>query len=221
MGCGGGYRDLFRIIDNCGYSRRGCEGDRPSQNDYYQQDDSEEKLIIIKKMYAEDLIDDEEYQGYKQKIYDRSISFDDLVALKRIKSNENNRTTKPSKTKSDSTEPYNVYKVKLEKLQESKQNTIKVQEELLSIIKDLEKEKRRMENLAETMLKSSEETAEKYINKKIDLEENIQNIVRRNEELVAQVEEIDSIIKNLMAKELNQEAIRLQKELSNISLEDK
>lgn len=78
-----------------------------------------------------------------------------------------------------------------------------------------------MEDLAETMLKCNEETAEKYINKKIDLEENIQNQVRRNKELVAQVEEIDSIITNLKAKELNQEAVRLQKELSNISLEDK
>lgn len=221
MGCGGGYRDLLRIIDNCGYSGRGCDSNMQTQHGYYQQDDNEEKLTIIKKLYAEDKINDEEYQAYKLGIYDRSISFDELAALKRNKSNENINTTRASKAKSNSTERYNEYEIKLGKLKESKDKIIKLQDELLTSIKDLEKEKRRMEDLAGTMLKSSEEAAEKYINKKIDLEENIQNLVRRNKELDVQIEELDNILKNLKAKELDQEAARLQKELSNISLEDK
>jgi hypothetical protein len=90
-----------------------------------------------------------------------------------------------------------------------------------SSIRDLEKEKARMEGLAESMLKSSDEMAEKYINKKIDLEENIQNLKRRSKELGFQSEEIDRVIKELESKDLELEAVKLQEELSKITFEDK
>ncbi|MGE5632393.1 MAG: hypothetical protein ACM3TR_15045 [Caulobacteraceae bacterium] len=219
MGCGGGHRDFFRLIDNYGCYGRGCGGNNYPQEDYYQQDDIQVKLIIIKNMYAENLMNDEEYQTYKQRIYDRSISFDELIAIKRNKLSEDNRIAKHSENKPDSEGSPNEYKAKLKKLDEAKKKIIQVQEKLLLSIKELENEKVRMEELAETMLKSSDEAAEKYINKKIDLEENIQNLVRRNKELEAQAEEIDRMVKNLEVKELELEAARLQEELTNIRLE--
>lgn len=221
MGCGGGYGDFFRLIDNYGYSGRGCGSDRQMHHDYYQQDDTEEKLIIIKKMYAEDLINDDEFQRYKQGVYNRGISFDELISIKRSKSDGSYKKTSPIETKSNSIEPRSKYKDRLKKLNQSKEKITEVQNKLTSSIKDLKKEKMRMEALAETMLKSSDETAEKYINKKIDLEENIQNLVRRNKELEVQVEEIDRVIKELEVKELELEAVRLQEELSKITFEDK
>lgn len=220
MGCGGGFYDLFRIIDSYGRSGSGCGSYRQSHHDYYQQDDIEGKLTIINKMYAEDLINDEEYQRHKQRIYDRSISFDELIALKRNKSNGGYRSTKIIETKSNSTEPYSKYQTRLKKLNESKEKITQVQDKLLSGIRNMEKEKKRMEALAETMLKSSEETAEKYINEKLDLEENIQNLIRRNKELEVQVEKIDRLIKSLEAKELDLEAVRLQEELSGMKFDE-
>ncbi|MBV7275855.1 hypothetical protein I6U48_23450 [Clostridium sp. PL3] len=221
MGCGGGFSDLFRIVDNYGYSRRGCGSDRQPYHDYYEQDDTEEKLIIVKKMYAEDLINDEEFQSYKERIYNRNISFDELVSIKRSRSNGTYRKTTPVETGSNSSEPSGKYKDRLKKLNESKVKITEVQGKLISSIKDLEKEKTRMETLAETMLKSSDEAAEKYINKKIDLEETIQNLVRRNKELEVQAGEINRAIKELESKELELEAVRLQEELSKITFEDK
>lgn len=214
MGCGGGYHSLFRLIDGYDHSRGGCGSNREPHQNHYSRDDSEEKLILIKKMYAEDVIDDEEYQSYKNRIYERSISFDELIAIKRKRSNKEYQSTKSITTKS--TRPYSKYKEKLGKLNASKDKITQVQDKLISSIKDLQKEKERMESLAETMLGSSDEAAEKYINKKIDLEENIQNLVRRNKELKIQAEEIDRTIKELEAKELELEAVKLQEELSNI-----
>jgi hypothetical protein len=220
MGCGG-FGDLFRIIDNYGYSGRGCGNGRQIYHDYYEQDDTEEKLIVLKKMYAEDLINDEELQSYKERIYNRSISFDELITIKRSRFNGIYKKTVPVEVRSNLSEPSGKYKDRLKKLNESKVKITEVQGRLISSIKDMEKEKTRMEALAETMLKSSDETAEKYINKKIDLEENIQNLVRRNKELEVQAEEIDRVIKELESKELELEAVRLQEELSKITFEDK
>lgn len=210
MGCGGGFRDLFRMIDSYGYSRRGCGSNREL---YYDYNDKEEKIILIKNMYAEGLIGDEEYQNYKNRVYDNNISFDQLVSIKRSKIN--NKNTKQFEFKS--IKPQSKYKDRLNKLKESKEKVIHVKEKLSSSIKDLESEKNKMESLAETMLKSSEEMVEKYINNKIDLEENIQNLGRRRKELEGQVEEIDRAIKELEAKELELEAVKLQEDLSNLT----
>lgn len=218
MGCGGGYRDFFRVLDGCGNYRRSYGSDRHDYHDSYNQDDTEEKLTIIKKMYAADLINDDEYQMYKQRIYDRSISFDELVAIKKNRTNEDSRMAEPVETQSASNELSGKYKVRMKKLEESKKKIIQVQDKLLASIKGLEKEKGRMEELAEIMLKSSEEKAEIYINQKIDLEENIQNLVRRSKELEAQLEEIDRAARNLEAKELELEAARLKEELSQNGL---
>lgn len=167
-------------------------------------------------MYAEDLINDEEYQNYKNRIYDRSIGFDDLITIKSNRSNGEYQSQSTKSITTKSTKSYSKYKEKLEKLNTSKDKVTQVQDKLISSIKDLQKEKKRMEELAETMLGSSDAAAEKYINKKIDLEENIQNLVRRNKELEVQAEEIDRTIKELEAKDLELEAVKLQEELSNI-----
>ncbi|GAA0178299.1 hypothetical protein SH2C18_13740 [Clostridium sediminicola] len=82
----------------------------------------------------------------------------------------------------------------------------------------MEKEKAKMESMAEVMLKSNEETAERYIIKKLDLEENIQNINRRKKELQNQLEEIERSIKELEAKDLELEAQKLQEEMSKFKL---
>lgn len=83
MGCGGLFGGLFGLFDRCGYSRRGCGSGRHLQHDFYHIDDTEEKLILIKRMYAENLIKDEEFQSLKQRIYDRSISFEELIDIRR------------------------------------------------------------------------------------------------------------------------------------------
>ncbi len=212
MGCGGIYHGLFRLIDGNDHSRR------EQHQDYYRTDDREEKLTLVKKMYVEDLIGEEEFQNYRNRIYDRSISFDELVAIKRSRFNSENQKTKTSTNKSKKT--YSKYKGKINKLDASKDKISEIQEKLLSSIKDLQKEKTRMETLSEAMLESSDEAAEKYINKKIDLEENIQNLVRRNKELEVQSEEIDKTIKEMKVKELELEAVKLQEELSSMTLEE-
>lgn len=99
MGCGGIFDDLFILFDRCGYSRRGCGGNRNSHNVYYQQDDTEEKLILIKRMYAEDLINEDEFQGLKQRIYDRHISFEELIDIKRNRTNGDNWKAAPVRAK--------------------------------------------------------------------------------------------------------------------------
>ncbi|GAA0178300.1 hypothetical protein SH2C18_13750 [Clostridium sediminicola] len=79
MGCGGGFHNLFRILDDYGSNR----------NYYYEYNtpnDINEKLMLLKHMYEDGLINDREYEKYSEYIYTRRISFDELVNIKINKS---------------------------------------------------------------------------------------------------------------------------------------
>lgn len=216
MGCGG-YRGLFRIFDYYEHSRRYSTYNPDSYN-HYRQDDTDEKLILLKKMYAEGLIDDNDYSRYKQRIYEKTITFDELVDIRIKQINLKKRETDEIENKNINQQK-NKYKYKIEKLKESKGKILKVQEKLSLRIKELKKEKERMETLAETMIRASEDTAEEYIRKKLDLEENIQNLEKRKNELQKELDEIDNMIKTLETKELELEALQLRDEISNIKID--
>jgi poly(A) polymerase Pap1 len=206
MGCGGGYRDLFRAIDYHSHSHNN-----------YRSNDTEEKITLVKKMYAEGLIDDTEYQNYKNKIYDRITSFDDLVSLRSERKRNIRKSQNDEYKKVNSNESNNKYKIKLRKLRESKEKIDLVQEKLENNIEELKKEKEKMQKIAEHIVTTSEESAEKHINKRIDIEESIQNLIRRKKELDQQSQKINLSIKNLKSKELELEAVKLQEEISNIT----
>lgn len=214
MGCGGGYRDIFRLLDSYSYSRRSCGDTRQ-----YQQFEKEDELILIKKMYAEDLINEEEYQNYKKRIYEGSLGFDELITIRRNRVNRE-FTTKTIETKSNILDNSSKYKHKIKKLEESKRKIEQVQEKLINSINELESEKKRIESLKEAMLKTSEESAERYINRKIEIEESIQRLLRSRKELEDQLVEINNSIKRIEAKEIELEALKLQEEISKIKLEE-
>lgn len=214
MGCG--YRGLFRMFDYYEHSRRYSTYNPDSYN-RYRQDDTDEKLILLKKMYAEGLIDDNDYSRYKQRIYERAITFDELVDIRIKLMNLKNRET--DENTNNISQQKNKYKYKIDKLKESKGKILKVQEKLSLRIKELKKEKERIEALAETMVRASEDTAEEYIRIKLNVEENIQNLEKRKNELQKELDEIDNMIKTLETKELELEALQLRDEISNIKID--
>lgn len=211
MGCGGGYSSLFRILDDIS----GC-GSRRHDYHNHNSNDSYEKIMIIKKMYAESLINDSEYHNLKERVYSNQIGFDELIEFRSDKLSRRHKTFYEPKKPSD--EPNNEYKVKIKKLKESKEKIVHVQGKLINSINSLKEEKVRMESLAESIYKLSEEAAEEYIGKKIDLEENLMNLEKRSNELKREVDEIDSTIKNLETKELELEAVLLQEEISKYKI---
>lgn len=184
----------------------------------YRQNDSEEKMLVLKKMFAEGIIDDAEYQRFKQMAYENNISFEDLMEIRANKLN--NRKSKPESSENFRTADHeNEYEKKLKKLDQTKQKIIQMQEKLTAEIQGLHQEKEKMEALAETMLKASEEKAETFIRKKLDIEENIQNLEKGNYELQKQIEDIDSMIKTVQTKKLELEALQLKEEISNMKLD--
>ncbi|WHH59963.1 hypothetical protein [Petroclostridium sp. X23] len=231
MGCGG-YRnpfDLFDLFDSCEPSRRQGHGSRYDScgsgnyhNDYeryndHRQNDSDEKLILLKKIFAEGNIDEVEYQKLKQRIYENTITFADLVRIRADRLDVQNHNTKQNKnTNTSHTE--NDYEEKIKKLHQTKQKIIAVLNKLSEEIQGLKNDKEKMDTLAEAMLKASEEKAETFIRKKLDIEESIQNLEKRNYELKNQIEEIDNMEKVLQSKKLELEALRLQEEVSNMKL---
>lgn len=182
MGCGGGFRGFFDAYDSCERPRRrgyGSEYDSCGSDSYYnnnmtyndyRQNDSEEKMIVLKKMFAEDIIDDAEYRRLKQMVYENNISsFEDLMEIRANKLN--NHRSKPERSEDfNASHPVNEYEEKLKKLDQTKQKIIQMQKKLSAEIQVLHQEKEKMEALAETMLKASEEKAETFIRKKLELE---------------------------------------------------
>lgn len=218
MGCGGGYRDIFKMMDYMGHSERHRHG----HDDHYRHDDTDEKLTLLKKIYAEGYIGDNEYLDYKEKVYARGVSFEELIDLKREQPQDKYSSINLNKTKSTSnlSGTQNQYRTKIKQVNESKQKVLDVQNKILTNISELKQEKKRMEEIAETMLKSNEEAAERYINNKLDIEGNIQSLERRNKELDAEVDKINRYLKDLESKSLELEALQLQEELSSFKMDD-
>ncbi|WP_427340026.1 hypothetical protein [Caloranaerobacter sp. DY30410] len=215
MGCGG-YRGLFRVFDYYEHSRRYSTCNPDSYN-YYGQDDTDEKLMLLKKMYAEGLIDDKDYSRYKQRIYERTITFDELVDIHIKRMNLKNRET--DENANNISQQKNKYKYKIDKLKESKEKIQNVQKKLSLRLEEFKKEKERIEALAETMVRASEDAAEEYIRIKLNVEENIQNLEKRKNELQKELDEIDNMIKTLETKELELEALKLKDEILNIKID--
>lgn len=222
MGCGGGYHGLFRMVENMGHYDYGnsCGSNRPRHSRNHRQDDWEEQHLLIKKMFAEDLITDDEYLTYKEQIDAGIMNFDELVRLRGNRLNgksERKKTIDLKKMVSDTQK--NDYKDKINQLSESKSKILEIQEKIHSNITDLKKEKKSMEDLAETIFKSDEEAAEKYIRNKLDIEEKIQSLTRKNKELSAEMNNINRYIKHLEVKELEQEANHIREELSTLHMD--
>lgn len=214
MGCGG-FDRLFGMFDYYGYPVRGCGGH--DIHGSHNQNESQEKMDVLKKIYADGLIDDMEYQQYRQRIYNGQVSFDELMELRmRRPRAENYHTDNRYESELKFTEDEYQNRQKIYELKRSRVKLMQVRDKLLQRIQELQKEKKSMEAIAETVLKSSEEKAEDYIREKLDIEENLQDLEKRKEELENESQSIEKLIKTLETKELELEAIRLQQELSNL-----
>ncbi|SHF92296.1 hypothetical protein SAMN02746089_02776 [Caldanaerobius fijiensis DSM 17918] len=208
MGCGGG---LFRIFDYYGFPR-GCGGYREDSCDSYIRDDFDEKMTLLKRMYAEGIIDDRQFERYKQMIYDNAISFEELMDIRRrnlnkIKQQEQKRGTNSTDSDIDA---------KMQKLQQARLKVLQVKDKLRQRIDELKAERDKMENMAESVIKISEEKTEEFISKKIEIEESIQRLTKQDSELEKQIEEIDEMIKELQTKKLEYEAVKLKEEIENL-----
>ncbi|SDG50579.1 hypothetical protein SAMN04244560_02465 [Thermoanaerobacter thermohydrosulfuricus] len=208
MGCGGG---LFMIFDYYGFPR-GCGSYREDSCDSYVQDDFEEKMTLLKRMYAEGIIDDKQFGRYKQMIYDNTISFEELMDIRRrglnkTKQQEQDRGIDSADSDID---------VKMQKLQQTRLKVLQVRNKLRQRIDELKAERDKMENMAESVIKISEEKTEEFISRKIEIEESIQRLVKQDNELEKQIEEIDEMIKELQTKELEYEAVKLKEEIENL-----
>ncbi|SFE45715.1 hypothetical protein SAMN04324257_01775 [Thermoanaerobacter thermohydrosulfuricus] len=230
MGCGGG---LFRIFDYYGFprgcgsyredscdfcsfsiaqKRQRCGSYREDSCDSYVQDDFEEKMTLLKRMYAEGIIDDKQFGRYKQMIYDNTISFEELMDIRRrglnkTKQQEQDRGIDSADSDID---------VKMQKLQQTRLKVLQVRNKLRQRIDELKAERDKMENMAESVIKISEEKTEEFISRKIEIEESIQRLVKQDNELEKQIEEIDEMIKELQTKELEYEAVKLKEEIENL-----
>jgi len=212
MGCGG-FHELFRVYDsrydsrNTGYNNR-------------HQDDTQEKISLIKRLYAEGSIDRDRYYSLKDRAYNGNLSFEQLMNIKesthdnRDNSSQDNETTEDkSNNKNNSV---NKYKEKLKELKSSKEKVESIRLKIQERLNELLQEKEKSEEVAESMISSSEETAREYIEKKLDIEENIQVLKKREKELEKQIDEIGKTMKIIDTKMLDYEAVKLQEELENI-----
>lgn len=229
MGCGGHRDILFDLFDSCERPRRRGYGsgydshdsDRNySNNDHYhdyRQNDFEEKMNLLKKMYAEGIIDDAEYQSFKQGISENNIGFEGLMEIRTSRLNNRSHQTEKNRNVNNSASE-NEYEDTLTKLKQTKQKISEMQEKLMEEIQSLQREKEKMDALAETILKASEDKAETFIRKKLDIEENIQSIEKRTNELQKQIDDIDNMIKTVNTKKLMFETLKLQEEVANMKL---
>ena len=212
MGCGG-YGRLFDIFEYYGHSRGGCGGHRERQS--YHHDDLEETMLLLKRMYVDGVIDDDEYEMYKQRVLNGTMGFEEVKGIKMSRLNSNSFK---AKEKTEYSKQNGAYKGKINSLKESRAKIEEVQNKLSTRIEELYAEKNKMESIAEEMLKLNETKAEEYIRRKLDILENIQNLEKRRNELQEQMQEINSIIKNLEIKELEEEALKLKEELYKTNL---
>jgi DNA repair exonuclease SbcCD ATPase subunit len=174
-------------------------------------------MILLKRIYAEGLVGDNEYEMYRQSILNGNAGFEQIRALKMTRSNNNYNSVKE---KNNDSKVSDAYKEKISILKQSKVKVDEVQNRLSERIEELNLEKEKMERMADEMLKSSEAKAEEYIRKKLDVLENIQNLEKRRNELQVQMQEINNNIKIMETKELEEEAKRLKEELSKMNIQD-
>jgi len=208
MGCGG-FHELFRVYDsrNTGYNDR-----RP--------DDTQEKISLIKRLYAEGRIGKDRYYSLKDRAYDGNLSFEQLMDIKESSRDNRENSSQDSGLKEDKPKDknknVNKYKEKIKELKSSKEKVESIRSKIEERLSELYQEKEKTESMAESMVSSSEEAAREYIGKKIDLEENIQVLKKREKELEKQIDEIDKTMKIIDTKMLDYEAVKLQEELENI-----
>ena len=209
MGCGGGFNDIFRVYGNsCNSGYRGNNG--------YQQDDTQEKISLIKRLYAEGKIDRDRYYSLKDRAYNGSLSFEQLIDIKESGLNMKTTTSrKDSKkiTQNNTNTSLNKYKEKIKKLEGSKGKVESIKSRIQERLQELLQEREKMEGIAESMVSSSEEVAKEFIGKKLDIVENIQTLKKRKKELANQIDEIEKTIKSVETKLLDYEAVKLQEEL--------
>ncbi|WP_432666036.1 hypothetical protein R9X47_07000 [Wukongibacter baidiensis] len=215
MGCGGGYRGLFRAFDYYSSPRRGCSDDRYDRDIYYERDDTEEKIILIKKMFAEGIVSEEEYKILKNQVIERRISFEKLMNMRSDRLGKQ-KNTKTIDNKQQEKEANNS---KINKLLETKEKILQVNDKLDSRIKELTSEKDKLKELSAAMINTNEGKTEEYINRRLNIEESIQNLEKRKVELRNEIENINKMIKKLETRELEQEALRLKEELSNMQID--
>lgn len=207
MGCGSGFNDLFRPYGS------GCNNRSYRTNDY-QRDDIQEKIALIKRMYAEGKIDRDRYYSLKDRAYNGNVSFEELMDIKEVDRDYKIEQTGDKNTNKDS--DANKYKEKIIKLKSSRDKVVRINEKIQERLHELIQEREKMEGIAESMVASSEKVAREFIEKKLDLEENIQTLEKRQKELNKEIEEIEKTIKVVETKILDYEAVKLQEELKSL-----
>jgi uncharacterized protein YlxW (UPF0749 family) len=213
MGCGGGFNDLFRVYGNsCNSGHTGNNGYRP--------DDTQEKISLIKRLYAEGKIDRDRYYSLKDRAYNGSLSFEQLMDIKEFGLNMKTASSREDSTKkakqNNTNTSLNKYKEKVKKLEGSKEKVESIKSRIQERLQELLQEREKMEGIAESMVSSSEEVAKEFIGKKLDIVENIQTLKKRKKELANQIDEIEKTIKSVETKLLDYEAVKLQEELENL-----
>jgi hypothetical protein len=212
MGCGGfgGFFSPYYY-----YPRRECSHGE-NEPYYREQNDTEEKLLVLKRMYAEGIIDEEGYRAYKQRILEGSVDFEDLMEIRKNHHrahehhmDENHQVKPESKSK---------YQIKLDTLKQSRGKILEIKQKLSEKIKELTREKEAMEKMAETVLKAGDQKAEEFISKKLELEETLQNLIKRDRDLQKEVDRIDTMVNMLNIKQLELEAMQMQEEISNVKM---
>jgi len=208
MGCGGFY-ELFRVYDsrydsrNTGYNNR-------------HQDDTQEKISLIKRLYAEGSIDRDRYYSLKDRAYNGNLSFEQLMDIKESSFDSRENSSQDEDKPNNKNKSINKYKRKIRELKSSKEKVESIRSKIKERLNELLQEKEKTEEMAESMVSSSEEVAREYIEKKLDLEENIQVLKKREKELEKQIDEIGKTMKVIDTKMLDYEAVKLQEELEDI-----
>jgi len=208
MGCGG-FHELFRVYDsrydsrNTGYNNR-------------HQDDTQEKISLIKRLYAEGSIDRDRYYSLKDRAYNGNLSFEQLMDIKESSFDSRENSSQDEDKPNNKNKSINKYKRKIRELKSSKEKVESIRSKIKERLNELLQEKEKTEEMAESMVSSSEEVAREYIEKKLDLEENIQVLKKREKELEKQIDEIGKTMKIIDTKMLDYEAVKLQEELEDI-----
>jgi chromosome segregation ATPase len=208
MGCGG-FHELFRVYDsrydsrNTGYNNR-------------HQDDTQEKISLIKRLYAEGSIDRDRYYSLKDRAYNGNLSFEQLMDIKESSFDSRENSSQDEDKPNNKNKSINKYKRKIRELKSSKEKVESIRSKIKERLNELLQEKEKTEEMAESMVSSSEEVAREYIEKKLDLEENIQVLKKREKELENQIDEIGKTMKVIDTKLLDYEAVKLQEELEDI-----
>lgn len=213
MGCGGGFHGLFRVYGNRYDSRN-------TGHNSQWQDDTQEKISLIKRLYAEGRVGKDRYYSLKDRAYNGNLSFEQLMDIKESSLDSRENSSQYNEIKEDNSnnknKSINKYKEKIKELKSSKEKVESIRSKIQERLNELLQEKEKTEGMAESMVSSSDEAAREYIEKKLDIEENIQVLKKREKELKKQIDEIDKTMKVIDTKMLDYEAVKLQEKLENI-----